>query len=151
MACMVMELCSGHIIGLYSTGSKGLQPLFPILRVQVLSTRNRPTHIASYGKSHKWVRNIARTFAKKCRTMFWLLPKFKHTYMRLVYISAVFLRGLKPFCAEFYFYVLTNSKIVEGTNVHVVGCVRVHSCKQECTSDPVIFRGLCRSTSTTKL
>ena len=29
-----------------------------------------------------------------------------------------------------------DSKITEGTNVHIVGYVRVHSCKQECTSDP---------------
>ena len=41
--------------------------------------------------------------------------------MRLVYISAIFLRGLKPFCVEFYFYILTNAKIAECTNVHIVG------------------------------
>ena len=29
MAYMVTKLCSGHIIGLYSTGSEGLQPLLP--------------------------------------------------------------------------------------------------------------------------
>ena len=69
--------------------------------------------------------------------MFRLLPKSKHTYMRLVYISAVFLRGLKPFCAEFYFYILANAKIAECTSVHIVGYMRVHSCKQECTSDPI--------------
>ena len=56
--------------------------------------------------------------------------------MRIVYISAVFLRGLKPFCAEFYFYVLANANFAEGTNVHVVGYIRVHSYKQECTNDP---------------
>ena len=57
--------------------------------------------------------------------------------MRLVYTSAVFLRGLKPFCAEFYFYIQANAKNAEGTNVHIMGYMRVQSCKQECTSDPI--------------
>ena len=57
--------------------------------------------------------------------------------MRLVYTSAEFMRGLKPFCAEFYFYILAKAENAEDTNVHIVGYMRVHSCKQEYTSDPI--------------
>ena len=76
-------------------------------------------------------------FCKKVQNYVLTLPKSKHTYMRLVYTSAVFMRGLKPFCAEFYFYILAKAKNAEGTKVHIVGYMRVHSCKPGCTSDPI--------------
>ena len=41
--------------------------------------------------------------------------------MRLVYTSAEFMRGLKPFCAEFYFYILVEAENAEGTNVYICG------------------------------
>lgn len=45
--------------------------------------------------------------------------------------------GFLALCSEFYFYILAKAKNAEGTNVHIVGYMRVHSCKQGCTSDPI--------------